>query len=317
MLKDPAPLFQRGAALAHGMPRTLIVLGAARGGTSMIARMLHDLGVYMGEALNSTYQDRMMNEISRGLFHGNIDINHPAIEEILRQRDSRFDIWGWKFTNHLFPQLYAKTRNPHFIVVFRDPVAIATREAISYGYNADACLERALDQISDFGRFALSTTHPCLSVSYERGLARKAELIDALVKFAGIVAPRNIRQQAARGAQQGSDQYLRDTQARDIEGRLDNVGSRIAGWLRYPHLPGKRVNFTILLDGISIHIGLANRFREDLKKAFNNDGRCAFDVPIPTRFVDGKKHKVSIVLSNQDADAIENNDLEWTIGAGN
>jgi hypothetical protein len=313
ILDDPAVLFRKGAALPSGAPRTLIVLGAARGGTTMVAQILHDLGIFMGQGFNSTYQDDAMNQISRALFHGHIDINNPVIEQVLRQRDHRFAIWGWKFPTHVFETIYEKARNPHVIVVFRDPVAIATRESVSQAYNVEPCFQRALEQIANLGRFVSSTAYPCLGVSYERGLIRKAELVDELVEFAGITASKDLRQHAAQRAQPGSIQYLNDTQASTIEGALDRVDTRIAGWLRYPHQGNRRVVFTILIDNVPIYNGKADRFRTDLKQAFNNDGCCSFEIPTPKRLIDGQKHKIIIAIPNENDCVITNNETEWTI----
>lgn len=312
-LEDPAPCFRKGTALPGGMPRTLIVLGAARGGTSMIAQLLHDLGIHMGQALDSTYQDAAMSEISRALFDGRIDADHPAIEQVLRSRDRQFDVWGWKFPEHLFEKLYVKARSPHVIVVFRDPVAIATRESVSRGYNVEACLERALRQLSTFGQFVLATPYPCLGVSYERGITRKAELVDALADFAGIKAAQEVRQKAASRAQPGSSRYLSDTRANDIEGNIDCVDAHIEGWLRYPHQPGRKVDFMLLIDDVPIYQGIADRFRADLQKAFNNDGCCAFSIPTPNYLMDGRRHRVCIKISTDDSYAIDNNDRDWMI----
>ncbi len=312
-LEHPAVLFRKGTALAGGVPRTLIVLGPARGGTTMAAQMLHDLGIFMGQDLNSTYQDAVMSQISRALFHGQIDVDHPVIEQALRRRDQEFDVWGWKFPTHVFERLYAKARNPHMIVIFRDPVAIATRDSVSNGYNFEACFERALEQISNFAKFVLSTSSPCLVLSYERSLTNKSELVDALLYFAGTTASQEARNLAVQRARPGSIRYLAETRAGDIEGRIDGVDVHIARWLRYPHQADRRVSFTVAIDGVPIYEGAADRFRKDLKKAFNNDGCCSFEIPTPTYLRDGKQHKVSIKILDVGNFTIENNENFWTI----
>lgn len=310
---NPALLCRTGPTLPAGQPRTLIVLGAARSGTTMVARMLYDLGIFMGEALSGTYQDRAMDEISRALFHRQIDIAHPAIERVLRQRDRQFAVWGWKFPTHVFEALYARTRNPHLIVTFRDPLAIATREATSHGYNIAPCLERALAQTADFGSFVLATALPCLSISYERGLARRAELVEALVDFAGITAPPSARQDAARRARPGSARYLAASRAFAIEGTIERVDTRIGGWLRYPHEGNRRVSFTVLVDNVPIGDAVADRYRADLQREFSNDGCCAFEIATPRHLMDGMPHKVSIAIPGETDYLIDNNDADWTI----
>lgn len=313
ILDNPAVCFRKGEPLARGMPRTLIVLGAARGGTTMIAQILNDLGIFMGEGLASTCQDSAMNDISRALFTGDIDVDDPAIEQLLRRRDRQFAVWGWKFPTQVFDKLYAKARNPHVIVVFRDPVAIATRESVAHGYRIEPCFQRALEQIASLGSFMFSTPYPCLGVSYERGLARTVELVDALADFAGIAASQGLQRQAAQRAKPGSSSYVMETRANNIEGTLDRVDHRIAGWLRYPHQVNRRVAFTILIDDIPIYQGVADGFRPDLETAFNNDGRCSFDILIPEPLRDGNNHKVSIKIPGESAYSIVNNDMIWTI----
>ena len=312
-LDDPAVVFRKGMALPQGEPRTLIVVGPARSGTTMIAKMLHDLGIFMGEGLGSTCQDAAMSEISRALFHGRIDISHPRIEEVLRGRDRLFTVWGWKFTDHLFEALYAKTRNPHLILVFRDPVAIATRESVLQGRSVVSSFRRAVGQLADFGHLLASTAYPCLAVSYERALKRKPELVDALLDFAGTSAAPQARERASALAQPGSLDYLRETRAPDVEGMIDEVGAHIEGWLRCPHLPDKRVAFTLLIDGKPLCRGIADRFRADLEQEFNNDGRCAFAVPVPEYLRDGRKHRVHVEVFEAADHAIGNNGAEWMI----
>jgi hypothetical protein len=310
---EPAVLFSRGLAAPPGVPRTLIVLGVARGGTTMLAQMLHNLGVFMGDGLNSTYQDALLGDISRALFAGQIDLDQPAIEQVMRRRDAEYAIWGWKFPTQIFEGLYAKARNPHMILVFRDPVAIAGREALIHGHGIEPCFERAVEQSANLAHFALATPYPCLAVSYERGLQRKRELVDALVDFAGIGASAETRQWAAEKAQPASPAYLEDTRPSEIEGMLDRADTEIAGWLRYPSQPEERVSFVILIDGAPIYAGVADRFRPDLQRAFNSSGRSAFAVLTPRHLLDGKKHKVTIAIPGRLHFAIGNNDQYWTL----
>ncbi|HEX5452613.1 MAG TPA: hypothetical protein VFX06_02375 [Stellaceae bacterium] len=89
----------------------------------------------------------------------------------------------------------------------------------------------------------------------------------------------------------------------------DPVGTRIAGWLRYPHEAGRKVRFAVTIDGIAAGEGVADRFRGDLAAEFDDGGYCAFEMPVPERFIHGKRHRVSDAADC----AIDNNDLEWII----
>ncbi len=313
MLQAPGAFFHKGTALPGGWPRTLIVLGAARGGTTLVAQMLHDVGVFMGEGLGATCQDAALSQVSRALFAAEIGPDHPAIAELMRRRDRQFEVWGWKFPGQILPELYRQARNPHFVLVFRDPVAIATREARSQALETFPCFERASAQITALSAFAAAADEPCLIVSYERAMADKTGLADALAEFAGLVVAPEVKARAVERAQPGTAAYLDDTRPAAVEGIIDGVDKHIAGWLRRPHDPARKVAFTLAADGQSIHRGLADAFRADLQREFGHDGRFAFAVPTPRYLIDGKPHKITLSVSNETSVAIVHNDRYWTI----
>ena len=93
---------------------TYVVGGIARGGTSSIASICHDLGLFMGPNMLSNFEDRA--------FHGSPD----SQIETIKMRNASHDVWGWKHPaalRRLHP-LMRHIRNPRFILVMRDPVAV-------------------------------------------------------------------------------------------------------------------------------------------------------------------------------------------------
>lgn len=169
-----------------------------------------------------------------------------------------------------------------------------------------------MEQIARWAQFARSTSYSCLSVSYERGSAQKAEQVDALAAFAGISAPQAARQAAVEGARPGTLRYLAETRAKTVESQIDRVDCRIEGWLRYPHQPLRRVAFTVLVDDVPVCDGISDRFRADLKDAFASDG-CRALIAIPRHLLDGRKHRLSIAVAGEEDCAIANNAYEWLL----
>jgi hypothetical protein len=136
----------------HGdQEKTVVVLGLARSGTSVVTAMLGAIGVEMGSSLYDkanplgSFEDDDFAALHKEIFElAGSDKNYwnpPNPEEILSLRESRArqiqqivaqkskkdKIWGWKhprtvLTIELFlPHL----RNPHFVAVFRNPLGIA------------------------------------------------------------------------------------------------------------------------------------------------------------------------------------------------
>jgi hypothetical protein len=131
--------------------KTVVVLGLARSGTSVITGILKILGVEMGASVHDkanpfgSFEDLDFARLHREIFElasSGISYWNPpgeekilglkervrdAIVEIVARKASGRAIWGWKhprtiLTLELF--LPALT-NPHFVAVFRNPLGIA------------------------------------------------------------------------------------------------------------------------------------------------------------------------------------------------
>jgi hypothetical protein len=105
--------------------RTLIILGAARSMTSLLAGMLHCGGLNFGKNIAPIYEDI---KLSRSMENKNEEAFNQNLAD--RNKDA---IWGWKrpsIINH-FDNVIPKLRNPHVIVIMRDVAAIAMRNQIA------------------------------------------------------------------------------------------------------------------------------------------------------------------------------------------
>jgi hypothetical protein len=67
------------------------------------------------------------------------------------------------------------------------------------------------------------------------------------------------------------------------QGYLDAADARFAtGWVFDPSAPNTPLEVELLVDGQAKGMFLADRFREDLRKAGKGDGRHGFEIPLPT-----------------------------------
>ena len=97
--------------------KTVIVLGAPRGGTSMVAASLRKLGVVMGEKLGHQHEDASFRR----------DVPLENMIATVQQRNEKYDVWGWKMPNSIYyvEELLPHLRNPHFVAIFRNPFSIS------------------------------------------------------------------------------------------------------------------------------------------------------------------------------------------------
>lgn len=95
--------------------RTYVVLGAPRGGTSMLAGALQLLGVPMG-SVNNQHEDPAFHDESK------ID----GMIEAIAERNRNYGYWGWKLPNtiYFYDRLAEHLRNPVFLVIYRNPFDI-------------------------------------------------------------------------------------------------------------------------------------------------------------------------------------------------
>ena len=111
-----------------GGGRTFIVSGLGRGGTTMVATALRDVGIPMGVL----FHEAAVEDLDVFFALGQSD--RTVLDTLIAQRNRQHTNWGFKIPNiHGLLQYreLARFRNPHLILIFRDPVAITQRAALS------------------------------------------------------------------------------------------------------------------------------------------------------------------------------------------
>lgn len=183
--------------------KVVVVLGAPRGGTSVTAGLLSVLGVDMGNLRGSTpknpkglFEDRDFLALIREIIiaadpelnkpDAVVGLNPPTVEKVLSQKanfNGRIQqfinerdgaatcpVWGWKvITTNIAIELFLPyLTNPHFVVVFRNPLDIGKSLVEYTKKNQKLTLIKALKLCNYYYQsiFNFLDSHPGLPVLF-------------------------------------------------------------------------------------------------------------------------------------------------------
>ena len=110
--------------------RTFVVFGVPRGGTTMVARIVEQLGVPMGQDLPANYEDHAFNfDLMPDELKADRSKMLSSLIDVIRERNQSHSVWGWKYprANIYLKQILEHVRRPHLICVLRDPLASSLR----------------------------------------------------------------------------------------------------------------------------------------------------------------------------------------------
>jgi hypothetical protein len=206
--------FFLGKTAQLGSPRTYVVLGVPRGGTSMCAGALRLAGIHMGAEITvNTNEDR--DFVAHG---GDIALfDHPEgqekylaqLREVIASRNGSHEVWGWKdpVSALYLDRILGDLRNPHLILIMRDSAAVAMREwvALPQSHIGDVSpyfyfdhLERTVHLYSRAIETVKSSGLPGLVLSYERCLRQPADFARRILAFTGAAERPDADDLAAR-----------------------------------------------------------------------------------------------------------------------
>ena len=212
--------------------KTFIVLGAPRGGTSAIAGALAALGLFMGKGAGAPVFESLAlaNAIEKR--------NDDQVRELISEFNSEHDIWAFKrpgFTRFV-ADYHPFFRNPVYIIIFRDPVATASRSLVSGRLKANYTkkLKHVLSIYNRIIEFVNTSQAPAVFVSYEKLLGNPTQFLEELTRVIHLQASAEALQDAANFVEPSPDHYLEASRANRIEGRWQIFSARkISGWARY------------------------------------------------------------------------------------
>lgn len=155
----------------------------------MIAKMLTAGGIFMGVNKHSTIHEdvHLANLIETE--------NTDMLKDFISKRNENHQIWGFKR-----PLIISKAnifenevRNPRYIIVFRDPLAVSMRNMKSMKYPFKLALDTYFSQMELVREFIRKNRYPILLISYEKALLDKRFTASQLAYFCRI-APDKITQ---------------------------------------------------------------------------------------------------------------------------
>jgi len=259
-----------------GHEKTLIVSGVGRGGTSLVASVLFHAGVFMGQHLaEAVYEDQEFI----AAFHSR---QRDVLARLIAQRNASQQVWGFKTPGIHVALDYRELslfRNPHLIIVFRDPVAIAERAALAEYRNSLTTMRESLDALRNILGFVDNTKAPALLLSYEKALMKPMVFIDALLSFGGVTLKDAARQALLGAIQPESSAYIQRARRQYlglVEHVVDNV---LYGWC---HEVGSLdpVQLDLFVGNVRIFGFQAADHRPDLLKAQIGNGNHGFSIDL-------------------------------------
>ncbi len=180
--------------------RTILVSGMSRGGTSLIASIIHDLGIPMGRDYGNFEDPALGSAYDSG--------DWQLLTRIIAERDSFQKSWGWKRPSfrHDLTRVAALVHNPHVIIIYKDPLSIAERK-LELGYSFQSSLGSITKSYAEMTQSALSLKSPLMLVSYEASQITSSKLVETIAEFVGI-SDKRIIQNAISNQENNHSQYL-------------------------------------------------------------------------------------------------------------
>ncbi len=280
---DPpvAELLNKGFIVNHPVAcapggRTFIVTGLHRSGTSLIASILRQVGIFMGKEINDiVHEDEAIVKI---LSRRDID----ALRHLIAARDADYGTWGFKLpmlSQSLTPDHLSLFRDPRVIVTFRDPVSIAVRTALSEYQQPVAALRTVVEHQAALVAFVDRLQCPTLLLSYEKSLVLAGDFIDAVLHFCGLPSGQALRERLIRLIEPNRPSYIGQARRR-YEGVIDGVtGGCLYGWCRLT-AAAEPVALDLLVDDQPCVTVLADGFRQDLLEVGFGAGYHGFNIDL-------------------------------------
>jgi hypothetical protein len=164
-------------------PRTIVITGTGRSGTTATARVLQAAGMAkVGQRRFRTQDDYLFGPL--------MEANDPKFLEYAKELDSKHDVWGFKWHLAWKEPIVTKLRNPIMVMLFRDCLTISQRAEISaiaiYRQSIEEWMRHVAERQFELASFCVNQkAMPIVAVSYEKMLTRP-ETVRALVETLGL-----------------------------------------------------------------------------------------------------------------------------------
>ena len=242
----------------------------------MVAALLRDAGIPMGER----FHEAAVEDVEIGAVLRQSDRRY--LLEFIARRNSQHERWGFKIPDiHgllRYPEV-AHFRNPHLIIIFRDPVAISLRRTLSDYQQPMRMLTETTSSIHNLVQFFGHTSCPAMLLSYEKALIFPDVFVKSMTDFCALPADATSRRRMLRQVTPNSQSYAEGTTVK-IAGRLESLRENIlAGWCTYVNFL-EPVELDLFVNGTKVATFTAQEHRPDILAAGYHNGNSGFEIDL-------------------------------------
>jgi hypothetical protein len=252
--------------------RTFIVTGQQRSGTSLVASVLRQVGIFMGSEINdNVHEDEALARIL-------VERDRGQLRHTIRERDATYGTWGFKLPmlcDVLAPAEIALFTNPQIIVPFRDSVSVAVRRTLSEYQQPMPALRAAVEALAAMVAFVHQLDCPILLLSYEKSVVFPGDFIEAIMRFCDLPRRDALRERLIGLIEPNRKAYI-DAARRQYSGIIERMsGGYLVGWSRLT-ASADPVMLDLLADDQQVLPFQADLFRQDLLDAGYGTGHHGF-----------------------------------------
>lgn len=241
--------------------KTLIVVGIARGGTSLIEGTLHHLGVFCGDGSRPpVFEDVRLADA----FEKN-DIDEA--NKIINEYNDRYNVWSFKRPAAIdyIQKLHTMCQNPIYLFIFKDIFAVSNRNSISMKTDLLSGLKGAYNGYGKVIKFISDNDFNGFFFSYEKIMANKEPFVDVLIDIIGKDRVTSEEKDSALNfIEPNPKDYLNASRITRGKGRVDSIAqTEVKGWAKYIHSI-EPATVELYINEKFITTTVAKNFRQDL-----------------------------------------------------
>ena len=210
--------------------RTIVVLGTARGGTSIAAGSLYHLGLPMFAVHEPVFEEI---NLSAAFESG----DRKRYQKIIKNFNKE-PIWAWKRPSIIdyLPQAEKELRNPMFVVMVRDVLSVGARNGLSMGHDVIESMQNALLKQQKLLDFIKTTKSPVLLCSVEKIKQYPADFVHRLISFTQTSPTNTQIYTAIDFIEPEPMKYIEASRINRSHGRIGGVANNILyGWAAWSY----------------------------------------------------------------------------------
>lgn len=252
--------------------RNVVIVGCARGGTSIVAGLLYHLSFPMPGAHDPVFEDLRLSLAVESQ-------DEERISKIVNEYNSKFGEWGWKRPSAIdnLEFVNKSLTNPVYIFIFRDVLSIANRNRISMAVEVIDSMQRALNEYSKATRFIAENDVEYMMCSVEKIKQYPEIFTKGIIEFLGLDVSGQQVEAALDFVQPEPGEYLEASRINRGEGQIGGVRDGVVfGWAAWVYRQ-EMVSVEVFLNSQSLGFVNANDYREH-SASFKNrrHGYCGY-----------------------------------------